>query len=147
MALFGGLLSAESRALRGARLDAQREKKAKLIDTLEMDNLCAVCGRQFALLMRKWPRDHNPDYWRFLDTCSEFCTILRRRRMAKQPLLPRQCPGCEEQFVPKRRDAIFCSTRCRVRGHRRAIREVRLRDQCLGELAVQFEPDDVEDAI
>lgn len=34
----------------------------------------------------------------------------------------RQCPSCLTAFVPKRSDAEFCSTRCRMRNHRRSIK-------------------------
>ena len=34
-------------------------------------------------------------------------------RPPRKPLPTRVCPRCEQVFKPKRRDAIFCSSRCR----------------------------------
>ena len=79
---------------------ARAEKRAALIDSLTMDYVCAVCDRRFALLLRHWPRDYNEAYWRFSDTCSEACAVLRRRRAAKTPLPARACQQCLENVRP-----------------------------------------------
>jgi site-specific DNA-methyltransferase (adenine-specific) len=39
----------------------------------------------------------------------------------KSPAVTTICPACAERFIPARSDARFCSTRCRMREHRRRI--------------------------
>jgi hypothetical protein len=50
--------------------------------------------------------------------CSAACAA-RRRRATRRPILLAPCQACGHSFERRRRDARFCSVRCRVRAHRR----------------------------
>ena len=93
------------------------QKRSALIDSLTMRYVCTVCERPYALLMRHWPREQNPDYQRFASVCSDGCAQALRRRRRMRLLPPRECP-CGELFTSKRRDARYCSAACRQRAHR-----------------------------
>jgi len=41
-----------------------------------------------------------------------------RRAERRQPPQRRKCKQCEEEFEPKRDDAVYCSGKCRVAAHR-----------------------------
>ncbi len=91
------------------------KKREDLIDALDMRHVCPICGRHYALLMKVWQGSGSTHYG---VCCSAACALALSRRRRKRSLPPRDCPGCSERFTPKRRDAVFCSGRCRVRAHR-----------------------------
>ena len=62
-------------------------------------------------LIRRMPPD---DYQRMLKSFRQYQWRLGKRIRAKH------CVHCDEPFEPKRSDAIFCSTRCRVASHRKS---------------------------
>lgn len=59
-------------------------------------------------------------------TCTPACHEARRKatRTRGEPKdrrvvhEPRPCPNCGGRFTPRRRDAVFCSSRCRIAHHR-----------------------------
>ena len=85
---------------------------------------CRNCGRPFYALSDE-PRARRR--WGY---CQRGCTWHERRRLAhrrgeppivRPPLRPwpkRTCLHCGDEFVPARRDARYCSGRCRVAQHR-----------------------------
>lgn len=76
---------------------------------------CAECGAEF------WT------YWSYHRFCSQRCNQRDYRRRVPRPSRavirdPKTCIECGQQFIPKRKDAIYCGWRCRNRanGRRRA---------------------------
>ncbi len=75
---------------------------------------CAECGAGF------WT------YWSYHRFCSARCYQRGYRRRWQRPSRkvahdPRTCPECEQAFIPRREDAIYCGMTCRnkVAGRRR----------------------------
>ena len=64
--------------------------------------------------------DYDP--YRGVGVSPEPCgRMLKRTDREGAPVLPphpRPCGHCAQEFRPKRFDALYCSTRCRVAAHR-----------------------------
>ena len=54
----------------------------------------------------------------FEDTRRERHNARRRQKRAEAAREPLACENCGEPFTPRRSDARYCSTRCRVAAHR-----------------------------
>ena len=65
-----------------------------------------------------WERRHNERH--------EYRRDWMRRHRAKRRTPPpaRKCPQCGKEFQPKRSDARFCSSACRVKSHRSDVSPV-----------------------
>jgi hypothetical protein len=78
-----------------------------------MQHVCRVCGELFFGYGRT-------------RICSDRCARTRRKethvysKVPRKPVEhdPRPCDHCHHNFIPTRRDARFCSGRCRVAAHR-----------------------------
>jgi hypothetical protein len=74
---------------------------------------CVVCGTTFG------GRLH-------VSACTDKCAEIRRKATRTRGTKPRErvchqpkpCKHCRESFWPRRADAVYCSTRCRVADHR-----------------------------
>jgi hypothetical protein len=76
---------------------------------------CIICGSEFFRAGR-------------VDTCTPKCAKVRRdqtrtrgnwhRQPVKVEHEPQYCDHCGDEFLPTRKDARFCSGRCRVAAHR-----------------------------
>jgi hypothetical protein len=58
-------------------------------------------------------------------------SVDRRRRAKRRELRPLSTCECGERFKPSRRDAIFCSSACRQRAHRRRVTDNNRREGAL----------------
>lgn len=79
---------------------------------------CLGCGRPLALigygLIKLFPGMNPPIYTNRL-VCSNRCRVKYNRG---SNLPDRNCQHCGKPFTPKRKDAKFCSVKCRVANHR-----------------------------
>lgn len=81
---------------------------------------CFGCGRK----IYQWhdPRDDTYQTQYLVPACSPECQRKRRLTLAnerrRKSKSQRRCSQCEREFVPKRKDARYCSTRCRQAAHR-----------------------------
>jgi hypothetical protein len=82
-----------------------------------LDMICGGCGRRMILAAKK----HNGQ-WR-VSACSDRCDQRVRRKRGRELRMrwrrQRTCQ-CGQAFMPKRSDAIYCSTACKQRAYRRA---------------------------
>lgn len=122
-----------------ARIAADpNESEARRKEARSILSLNAMAGRAFAgfrggasISFAAHPKqcvacDQEFFGWGSVNTCSDRCA-KSRRDATRTKGAPRQrrvehehrtCRHCGEPFVPKRVDARFCSTRCRVASHR-----------------------------
>ena len=88
---------------------------------LEWARPCPACGRPLiAVHLSFWRHSWQPDRWGPDRYCGPACAAQARnaRRRAARALGPRPCECCGQEYQPSRRDARYCSTRCRVAAHR-----------------------------
>lgn len=96
-----------------ARADNVKQR-AKVSALVIRPMSCAECGKPVVQPTRGRPRRY----------CSAKCTqrvanrAQNRRRLPVVPQAERQCENdlCNLPFIPKRRDQVFCSPRCRMNG-------------------------------
>ena len=72
---------------------------------------CEGCGRRVMLRIR--------DYGHCRVYCSRQCASAIGNARRRQPVPSRTCAACDTEYQPKRRDARYCSGRCRQKAHRR----------------------------
>ena len=84
-------------------------KNEKLSDGL--DSWCNECRSEYN---RQWKID-NADH--VAEQAAAYNESRRAARAAER--LPRACSECGKEFLPKRKDALTCSVRCRARRSRR----------------------------
>jgi len=53
--------------------------------------------------------------------CGYLVKLSSDRAKRKVEQQPRACAACGKKFKPRRKDAVYCSLRCRVAMHRRKI--------------------------
>ncbi|OKO83156.1 hypothetical protein AC629_22920 [Bradyrhizobium sp. NAS80.1] len=81
-----------------------------------VDATCKGCGQRMRL---------NEAFGRKIIACSDRCAQRERRQRHRQR--SRAVCICGIRFVPKRRDAKFCSAACKQKAYRRVLKDVAAR--------------------
>jgi len=103
-------------------------------------NKCSHCYTKTAKKY-EWALLHGKSHSRGIDNYIELCKrchikydkteqwtqknleALKKTYAHQNPIKPKECKYCKDEFTPRRKESIFCSNRCSAKNRKAPIRE------------------------
>jgi hypothetical protein len=100
--------------------------KVSLSETSRPTYPCSDCADTFPLnycdaCKAEWEKRQHEKHERECAEQRKWYRVRKERRERRRP--PTTCAACGVQFKGKRKDARFCSDKCRQKAHRKAVTE------------------------